>query len=181
MPHSPVNARDLKFGRIFDLIDVDHDGITILSDWQEFAGYMCSQFRESIDSPTGDWVLEAVLSWWCTILGRVAGYDDRELTRTAFVAYYRDGTVAELGPVIHQHVDAVFALCDGDADGRLSRREFAGVLRVHGVPEDELARTMRHMIAHDPTISRDAYTELVTDFCLSGDARLPGSWLFGKV
>ncbi len=178
MSHSVVNVRELKFGKNFDLIDIEHDGVTTLGDWEEYACYMCSQFREPIDSPTGNQVREAVLSWWYGISGRI---DDRPLTRTEFTAYYGNCTEAELSAVVYRYIDAVFALCDGDADGSLSQREFAGVLRVHGVPERELTQTIQHMIADDSEISREKYTGLVLDFCLSTDTQSPGSWLLGKI
>ena len=157
MPHSAVNVRELKFGKSFDLVDTEHGGVTTLEDWEEFAFYMCSQFYEPIDSLTGNQVREAVLSWWYGSSGRI---DDRRLTRTEFTAYYGNCTEAELSAVIHQYIDAVFALCDGDADGRLSRREFAGVLRVHGVPEHELTQTIQHMISDDSEIPKKKYTGL---------------------
>ena len=65
--------------------------------------------------------------------------------------------------------------------GSLSRREFAGVLRVHGVPERELTQTIQHMMADDSEISKEKYTGLVLDFCLSTDTQSPGSWLLGKI
>jgi len=55
------------------------------------------------------------------------------------------------------------------------------VLRVHGVPERELTQTIQHMMADDSEISKEKYTGLVLDFCLSTDTQSPGSWLLGKI
>ena len=182
MPGSAVRVREVKFGKKFDLVDMDHDGITTVGDWEEFGCYLCSQFGESIDSPTGTQVREAVLGWWYQALGRVYGEgDDRQLTREEFTAYYSAGAEEEFGGVVHQYIDAVFGLCDGDADGRLARREFAGVLRVHGVPECELSQIMRRMVGDDGGISREKYAGLMLDFCFSDETQSPGSWFLGKL
>jgi Ca2+-binding EF-hand superfamily protein len=181
MQHTAASIRELKFGKSFDLIDADRDGVTTRSDWEEFAGYMCSQFTEVIESRIGKQVRESILSWWQGISGQPEGDDDRELTRVEFTAHYGNRNEDELDEVIRRCVDAVFALCDGNADGCLSRHEFAGLLRVNGVPEHELNQTIQHMIAGDGEISKDKYAGLVRDFYLSADTQSPGSWLFGRV
>jgi hypothetical protein len=181
IPHSAANVRERKFGRKFDSIDTDRDGITTLEDWKEFAYYLCSQFGEPTDSPTGVQMREAVLGWWNKILGRLDRYDDRRLTRPEFSAYYGKASEKQLDAVIHNYIDAVFALCDGNADDRLTRREFAGVLRAHGVPEHELTQTMHRMVADDGDISKEKFTDLVLDFCFGTDPRSPGGWLYGTV
>ncbi len=176
-----INVRVLKFGTNFDFIDTDRDGITRLQDWEEFADYLCSQFGESIDSPAGNQVRQAVLGWWYQILGEVDGDDDRRLSRAEFAVYYGNRTEEQLGAIIRPYIDAVFALCDGDSDGRLARWELAGLLRVHGVPERELTQTMAHMVPGDSGyISKDAYTDLVLDFWLNSDAQSPGCWHHGR-
>jgi hypothetical protein len=167
MPHSATNVRELRFGRSFDSIDMDHDAVTTLEDWEEFACYLCDQFDESIDSPSGRQMREAVLNWWYRILGRLDSADDRQLTRAKFATYYGNGTEEELGAVIRRYIDAIFALCDGDADDCLSRRELAAVLRVHGVPERALTQTMRCIVAdRGDGISKEKYTNLVLEYCL---------------
>jgi len=55
------------------------------------------------------------------------------------------------------------------------------VLRVHGVPEHELTQAIQHMIADEGEVSKEKYTGLVVDFCLSTDTQSPGSRLLGKV
>jgi hypothetical protein len=161
MWHSGANMREVRFGRTFDVIDLDRDGVTTLEDWVEFARYLCSQFDEPIDSPTGTRVLDAVLSWWYTEFGGVDGADDRRLTRSEFAAFYGNVTEAMLRAIIDPYIDAVFALCDGDADGRLSRREFARVLRVHGVLEHEMTFAMRFTFGAGDGISRHLLLELL--------------------
>jgi hypothetical protein len=182
MPHSAANVRERRFGKTFDAIDTDRDGITNLADWEEFAYYLCDQFGEPVGSPTATRVKAAVLGWWYTILGQLDRCDDRRLTKAQFSLFYANASKDRLDVIICQYVDAVFALCDSDADNCLSRREFAGVLRAHGVPEHQLTQTMQRMVAgpHD-CVSKQRYTELMVDFCYSTDSRSPGCRLYGTV
>ena len=180
MSQPALGVREVRFGKSFDCVDTDHDEITTLADWEEFARYLCSQFSQPFDSLIGRQVREAVLSWWYGMLGRVEGRDERRLTRTDFAVHYGSAGEATFAAIIAGYVEAIFALCDSDADGRLSRREVAGLLRAHGVPEREMTRTMRELgfdrVEH---ISRSTYVDLLWDCCLSTDAHSPGAWLFG--
>ncbi|HEV3170326.1 MAG TPA: hypothetical protein VGZ32_08310 [Actinocrinis sp.] len=179
MPYFTVSARELRLGKGFDIIDIDHDGVTNLGDWEEFASYMCAQFRTPFESPIGTQVRNAVLSWWHGVPGPQDAIDG-EMHKSQFTAHYGGTAEAEVAALIRRWVDAVFALCDGDADGWLSLREIAGVLRVHGVPEQVLTRTIQHFTVHDDGISKDECAALMLDYYLGTDARPPGSALFGE-
>lgn len=180
MSQPAVKPREPRFGKSFDAVDADHDEVTTLADWEDFAMYLCSQFGQPFYSAIGRQVRDAVLSWWYRMLGRVDGVDQRRLTRTDFAAHYGGADEAVFEAIIPGYVDAIFALCDGDGDGLLSRQEFAALLRAHGVAEREMTRTMRELgfdrIGH---VSRQAYADLLRDFCLGTNAHSPGTWLFG--
>jgi Ca2+-binding EF-hand superfamily protein len=125
---------------------------------------------------------ESVLNWWYGILRPVDGLHDRQLARAEFAAYYGSSESAELGPMISEYIRAVFALCDGDGHGRLSRRELAGMLRVHGVAESEMSRAMQQMrMDHAGGISEEKCTRCAHGMSPSNDSQSPGIWFLGDV
>ena len=166
MQRSAAEARERRLGQCFDVIDIDRDGVTTRGDWEDFAAYLCSQFQALVDSPVEARVRDAVVGWFRGISDPADG-DDREVTRPEFTAHYCGADEEEqLAALVRQWIHAIFALCDRDADGRLSQHEFAGVLRAQGVPERELALTIQRSISNHSGISKQEYTALVFDFFL---------------
>jgi Ca2+-binding EF-hand superfamily protein len=168
MQRFAAEAREQRLGQCFDVIDIDGDGVTTRGDWEDFASYLCSQFQAPIDSPNGVQVRDAVLDWFRGISGR-ADDGDREVTRSEFTARYSGDVEDELAELILRCIHAVFALCDRNADDRLSQQEFAGLLRAQGVPERTLALTIQHSIANNTGISKKEYAALVFDFFLMAE------------
>ncbi|MFI6095764.1 EF-hand domain-containing protein [Lentzea sp. NPDC051213] len=176
------DVRAVKIGKEFDHVDTDRDNITSLEDWDEFVDYMCSQFDVDSGSPAGLRLHESVRRRWQAVTRSVQGQDDHKLTRGEYVSYFCETPPSACADLVLDHADAVFVLCDRDADGHLNRQEFVALLRAYGVREAELAETMNRIGLRDGRVlSKARYADLAMNFCFSTDALTPGSWLMGRV
>ncbi|MCP2261521.1 Ca2+-binding protein, EF-hand superfamily [Streptoalloteichus tenebrarius] len=171
-----------RYGRVFDQIDIDGDGIIFRGDFEQMARSLAHTFDLPASSPKAHAILDHYRRTWavlCEDLGieetGQIGRDDFEAAMTSLAA--QDSFLQHAREV----AAAEFALADQDDDGQLAQDEFVRLIEAFGPSREEARASFSHLDRDDDgQIGREEYVVAWREYISSEDENAPGSWLFGS-
>ncbi|MEV0457926.1 EF-hand domain-containing protein [Catellatospora methionotrophica] len=174
-----------KLDRAFGHLDVDGDGTIEWEDWIELATRITAAFGQSPATPQGARVVSAFEQLWQSLLSNLDLDGDRRISpqewragmTSAFVTD-RDGYLANFQPA----AQAVFGLADTDADGKLSKDEFARFQRAFHTPERDIEAAFERLDTDGSgTLSVSELVDAAEQFYRGAAAEAHGNWLYGPI
>jgi hypothetical protein len=174
-----------KLDRAIGHLDIDGDGTIEWEDWIELATRITAAFGQSPATPKGAQVVSAFEQLWQSLLSNLDIDGDRRIRpaewragmTSAFITD-RDGYVANFRPA----AQAVFGLADTDADGQLSKDEFARFQRAFHTQEQDIEAAFNHLDANGSgSLSVNELVTAAEQYYRGADPDAHGNWLYGPI
>lgn len=176
---------DRKLNVCFSHVDQNGDGGIEPADALALAARIIAYLGEPFDSKKAQAMLLSMENSWKRIMtvmdedqnGLISPQEWRKGITQVFAAdqaSYAEG----LRPV----AEALFALCDKDGDGRVSREEFAGYQKAFGTsPENTRLAFERLDRDRSGFLSVEELISAWQEYYTSVDPDAPGNWLYGPI
>ncbi|MGW1513538.1 EF-hand domain-containing protein [Streptomyces sp. NPDC002394] len=172
-----------KYGRLFDILDVDKDGYLNLADYQALADRFISAYKlDKTDQRARSLVMVLQVQWMELL--RHANVDGDRLNRDQYVSASR---LAAVDSSRINYVDgtghAFFDVIDANGDNEISKEEFLRLLTDVWKVNDPAALDVFVRIDNDGdgAISRSEFIRTIREYYLSPDPEAPGSVIFGQI
>jgi Ca2+-binding EF-hand superfamily protein len=174
-----------KLSRMFEMYDVDKNGLVEQTDYEQIAKNLSSIYGLSAGSPERAQLHATHMAFWNSVRQLSSEQAQSRVTREEFVNGYgklvgnKQSFLAQMGGL----ADAVIAISDRNGDGQLSVKEYADNLRGFdmALSEQDAIEAARHLgIDGDGQLSRAEIMRLLEEFFYSEDPKAVGNGLLGK-
>lgn len=172
------SAQRLKATAQFQALDYDGNGYIELSDYHQAVDGLLAEFGVDGDAPAALDAREQYVALFDRLRARADTDHDGRVSQEEFLASVTGSVGRSAGRAIRPVAHAVFTVCDQDRDDHLTTEEFHRFVKAIGGAESQ-ADTVLSSFAPDGRISRDAFTELLTQFYADGDPNNPLVHFFG--
>ncbi|GAA3487381.1 EF-hand domain-containing protein [Streptomyces cremeus] len=179
-----ADAIGLKYDRMFDMLDVDLNGVLEEQDFVTLARSIARATGVGDSSPKGMTLVLERQRCWALLLEHADADGDGRISREEF---HRAMSGAFGDPLLLERnlrdgLHAEFAAIDADDDGVATVEQMSAFLTAWGL-EHEVAWASATGLDQngDGWITRDEYVAGWSDFLLDEDAQAPGSTLLGAV
>ncbi len=171
-----------KLDKAFNHLDVDRNGYVEERDLGELGVRLLANFGVGLDDPRAQKIVDGFSGFW---KGLVDADGDKRLSPQE----YRDGMLAGFGQpdgafddLFRPGAMAVLELADTDADGYVSRAEFAVMQQAFGTTAEESDFAFDRLdLDGDGRLSLDEMIVAVREFYVGADENAVGTWFFGRV
>jgi Ca2+-binding EF-hand superfamily protein len=177
---------DRKLTRRFETFDYDGDGRIERSDFERSAGSCADEFGHGPDSPARQRLLELSLALWDHLASVADTHVDGAITLDEYKQAFANGlleTEASFEQGYRPFLEAIMAVADTDADGRLDAGEhvrWTGAL-MH-LPEADAREVVRRLDTDgDGFITTDDLLRAIHDYYFDEDPEGAGSFLLGQL
>ncbi|MFJ2740749.1 EF-hand domain-containing protein [Streptomyces sp. NPDC087440] len=174
----------LKYDRMFDMLDVDLNGVLEEQDFITLARSIARATGVGDTSPKGATLVLERQRCWALLLEHADANGDGQISRDEFhramSGAFGDPSLLERN--LRDGLHAEFAAIDADDDGVATIDQMAAFLTAWGL-EHEVAWASATSLDQngDGWITREEYVAGWSDFLLDEDAEAPGSTLLGAV
>ncbi|MFI0446912.1 MULTISPECIES: EF-hand domain-containing protein [Actinomadura] len=160
------------YGRSFDLLDTDRNGVIEANDLAALANGLLHAGDIPVDSAKGQALRAAYQRFWEIISEYADADSDRRITREEFINAM-DGGMSRGSMFTEGVTDAVaaeFAVVDANDDGQVDLAELQRFLQSAGLPEDEARQTAADIdLNGDGIVSLEEYEQAWRRYYLGGD------------
>ncbi|PRX99031.1 EF-hand domain-containing protein [Allonocardiopsis opalescens] len=169
-------------GRLFDVIDSDHDHRVEWADYQRLVDRYLTGYALAPDSRKAVALRTAYRMAWTELL-RHAGGPEPRLDRAEFIAALRTAVVdTSRFNLVEGLAHAVFDVLDADGGNTIGREEVIQLMDVLGVTTTDGLQVFSAMDADgDGNVSRQEFIRSAREFFYRADPRAPGGIIFGMV
>ncbi len=188
MPRTLTDLQKRKLIHMFELLDVDGNGLLEYADFEAVVEGLAEERGLELNSPGYRRLLGRSRRIWkglfqCDIDG------DGHITLPEWLGYHIKAIIederAGISPAgLTTAIDSIaryfFELMDMDGDGRVKKPDYAKFCEAHGIPKQEVAESFRELDRDgNGVLSMDEVLVLVREFYVSDDPTAPGNWFFG--
>lgn len=173
-----------KLTRLFDLYDLDNDGILSHADYIQAAANLARMRGHAEGTAEYKALQDAFMAVWMRLKrGADADHDQKVSLREFLVRYdvmLRQPEVVESIIILLAQLFAQIA--DADGNGRVEQDEFVAAMAAYDVAVEEAEKAFTYLDrTGDNTITWDELLMNVREFLCGNDEKAPGNWLFGKI
>ena len=176
--------RRKKITYLFNLYDIDHDGLVGRSDFEFAAAALAQQYAISTDSEIYDAIQQIFADYWAYLQRYMDTNMDKTVTQEEFIGRYEFllRQQESLETLVFTMTEYIIQLTDSDNDGIINCQEYVAYLCAYNVPRED-AKDAFDRIDHDlsGTLTRDELLHSIMTFVASDEPDLPGNWLFGPI
>lgn len=182
---SPLRKR--KISKLFQVTDVDGNGIIEFADYQRMLANLGRRRGWDFDHPNIRRLLSLLRHSWTTLCHSVDENDDEQVTQEEWfeiwerfyeVVNYKPGQTPSWFAASAQHF---FETLDLDGDGKVSPGDYAGFLQANNINEDPEPLFAKLDLNGDGYVTQSEGILLATQFYLGDDENEPGTWLYGQL
>lgn len=171
-----------KLLRRFDTLDVNGSGYLELGDYLRITSRLSRSFPVAAGDDRVVALVGAYRRMWRELLSQGDTDGDRRVSRDEFVTVMGDGLIDSPGSfdaLLRPTIEAVFDICDMDADGRVDADELRRMLHGYGVPESAVDTAVARIAPDGTSLDRVAFVAVMRQFYCGDDPDEPGGSLFG--
>jgi len=183
-----------KWERVFyQFFDLDHN-MTV--DWNDFEVFF-DQIKKDrgADSVEYRFARDSMTMAWKGLLAICKGFDiadevpkDAMLTNKDWTSMWeKTDTAAHMPMWQWEYVKFMFLLLDSSGDKYIDAGEFASVVKLFGIAEDEARNAFKKFAVHHKTgaalekIDYSLFVKRWIEYFTSADEKAPGNYLFGMI
>lgn len=175
---------DRKIDICFAHGDQNNDGVLELADALSVAARVIIYIGEPFTSPKAAALLAAYDTFWKHVSQNMDTDRDSKITplewRQGLTAFAQDP--ARFAEGFRPLGEALFAICDKDNDGKVSRAEFAAWQKAFGTPPGNIQAAFEKLDRdHSGYLSVDELLTAFNEFYTSNDPDALGNWLYGNL
>lgn len=180
--NSAADLRDRNLRAVFDILDLDADGVITAADLSALAAQVCDVLGIT-GTEKGTQVTDIWTGWWEQLSADADANGDGQISREEFAAVVAAGggdPAAYYQEQVGRMVAAEAEALDADGDGYIDQSEYAALLALTRVsPEAALAGFSRLDADHDGKISIAEFEAGLAHLFLSRDPADPGTAILG--
>ncbi|MDQ3576291.1 MAG: EF-hand domain-containing protein [Actinomycetota bacterium] len=168
-----------KIAGVFSAMDADDDGFLDESDFTALTTRWTGIRGAAPGSDDHTRLTAIMMGWWQTLL---ASSDlDRDAKVTLDEVLVVTDQLGNMADAVTATAQNMFDAIDENRDNTISASEYRRLIEAWNGTDTDTDETFPLLdLDHDGLISRDEFTELWTQFWVSDDPRLPGTWVFGR-
>jgi len=179
---TPAEATAVRFSRLFDALDSDHDSSVTWADYQRLVESYVAGYGLDPQERKAQAVQASYQMLWLELL-RHSGAEVARLDRERFVqAMHAAAEDRSRFNMTEGVAEAVFDLLDTDGDDSVSEAEFLHYARVLGAEATDAADRFAGLDTNgDGFINREEFVLSSREYLFGDDTRSPGGFVFGVV
>lgn len=173
-----------KLTRHFHVRDLDNDGFVEREDWEQCARNLAAIRGWTPASPEYKDILAQHLHIWTNFWKPADTDNDGKVSLDEYLQLEEKqrSQVYFLKDIVSQLFGAIFDIIDLDDDGEITLREYKLYFKAWGLDEKTAEEAYSRLdLSGDGRISRGAFIQYGSNFFISDDPHVPGSWLFGSI
>ncbi|ADD39774.1 EF-hand domain-containing protein [Stackebrandtia nassauensis] len=173
-----------KLLRRFDTLDVNGSGYLELGDYLRITSRLSRAFPVAARDERVVALVAAYRRLWRELLTEGDSDGDHRVSRDEFVTLMGRELIDSpdnFDRLLRPTIEAVFDICDVDADGVVDAGELRMMLEGYGVPDSAVDVAVARIAPDGTTLDRDAFVSTMRQYYCGDDPAEPGSWMFGKL
>jgi Ca2+-binding EF-hand superfamily protein len=179
-----TDFRKRKLMALFDLYDIDKDGLLEQADYERIAQNLAAFLHYQPGSPEYARLYADRMASWHNLYQLCGAPSSQRVTQEEFLAAL-DRLLSDKNnyqAFVGSRTDSITEMSDQDGDGRLTRQEYVAGARSYGTDEATANEAFRRLDQNgDGYLTRDEILRSVEEFFYSDNPEGPGNWLFGPV
>jgi Ca2+-binding EF-hand superfamily protein len=176
--------RRKKMARVFDVYDVNKNGVLDQGDYERLAANLAKQRGIAEGTPAFAEIRATYLGAWTAMQKLANGGKSPNVT----LSEWHDSREALLADpsnyaaVVKNVTDAVFNQLDVNEDDQISLEEYRLLYDIYEVDPAPAEEAFKVLDAnHDGFLSRADVTKILDEYYYSEDPAAAGNWIFGKL
>jgi Ca2+-binding EF-hand superfamily protein len=171
-----------KLIKFFSMYDANYDGVLVCQDFENIIKKLATLRNFGTRSSKYQLLMDKCMHNWKSLKGGADTSRDKKVCIEEWLNYY-DGVLSEekkYNQEVRYLMELIFEVFDGDGDGKISQKEWAGLLSVYNVSSVYAPLVFPKLDANqDGFLSKEEVLALIREFFYSDDPEAPANAMFG--
>jgi juvenile hormone diol kinase len=170
-----------KWTHLFHIYDIQNSSFVTKEDFEIKAKNVAKLFNIAVDSTDYSNIHAHVMADWNHLQQEADTNNDGKISLDEWLKHGYTRISGDMYDTVKKEAGVIFTLFDTNGDGVINKDEYATLLKVWGVTDNEVDFACSKIgLDNDNGLSKEQFIGLLEQFHKSDDPTSPGNYFFGS-